>query len=67
MAQGVAKVIELLADGPDIETAVANGFAQAKKSIRNVRGVWVDGIQAVISDDEIVGYRVNVKVTFVVD
>ncbi len=67
MEQGVAKVIELLADGTDVESAVANGYAQAKKSVRNVRGVWVDGIQALIENDEITGYRVNLKVTFVVD
>lgn len=64
---GVAKVIELLADGEDIESAVANGVAEAKRSLRNVSGVWVDGIQALLDGDEITGYRVNLKVTFVVD
>lgn len=67
MATSVAKVIELLADGNDIESAVANGLAEAKKSVRNVQGVWVDGIQALIADGEITGYRVNLKVTFVVE
>lgn len=67
MGLGVAKVIELLADGKDIESAVATGVAEAKKSIRNVSGVWVDGIQALLDDGEITGYRVNLKITFVVD
>ena len=67
MALGVAKVIELLSDGKDIESAVAAGVAEAKKSLRNVSGVWVDGIQALLDDGEITGYRVNLKVTFVVD
>ena len=68
MGMGVAKVIELLADGKDIESAVANGVKEAKRSLRNVSGVWLDGTQALLDDNgEISGFRVNLKVTFVVD
>ena len=68
MSMGVAKVIELLADGKDIESAVANGVAEAKRSLRNVRGVWLDGTQALLDENgEISGFRVNLKITFVVD
>lgn len=68
MGMGVAKVIELLADGKDIESAVANGVAEAKRSLRNVSGVWLDGTQALLDDNgEISGFRVNLKITFVVD
>ena len=64
----VAKVIELLADGETIEDAVKNGVSQAKKSVRNVRGAWVDGTQAVLNDNgDVTAFRVNLKVTFVVE
>lgn len=64
----VAKVIELLADGKDIESAVENGVAEAQRTLRNVRGVWLDGTQAILGEDgKVSGYRVNLKVTFVVD
>ncbi|MCB0714105.1 MAG: dodecin domain-containing protein [Ignavibacteriae bacterium] len=65
---GVAKVIELLADGDTIESAVKNGVAEARKTLRSIRGVWIDGTQALLDDSgDVVAFRVNLKVTFVVE
>lgn len=63
----VAKVIEILAEGKSIEDAIEDGVKEAGKTIKNVRSVYVENIQAGVKDGEVVGYRVNCKVTFVVD
>ena len=47
---GIAKVIELLADGDSIENAVKNGVAEAKKTLRNIQGVWIKETQALLEN-----------------
>ena len=42
-------------------------LAGVEESVRNVRSVYVESIQAVVEDGAISRYRVNGKVTFVVD
>ena len=63
----IAKVIEVIAEGKSIDDAVENAAKEASKSVRNVRSVYVDTIQALVKDDGVSKYRVNCKVTFVVD
>ncbi len=63
----VAKVIELMADGKTMESAVQNAVDSASKSLRNVTGVYVNEIKGLVENGQVTGYRVNCKVTFVVD
>lgn len=63
----VAKVLEILAEGDSVEAAIEEAVNEASKSVRKVRSVYVDSIQAVVEDGKIDRYRVNVKVTFVVE
>ena len=63
----IAKVIEVIAEGKTIEDAVQDGVKEAAKSVRHIRSVYVEGIQAMVKDDKVTGFRVNAKVTFVVD
>ncbi len=63
----VAKVIELIAEGNSVEEAVDDAAKQASKTVRKVRSIYVEGIQAIIKDGEVEKYRVNCKVTFIVD
>lgn len=63
----VAKVLEVLAEGETIEAAVEAAVEEVGESVRNVRSVYVDSIQAVVDDGDVVRYRVNAKVTFVVE
>jgi dodecin len=62
----VAKVIEILAEGDSIEAAVESAVREAAKSVRNIRGVYVNDIQALVDGESVTKYRVNAKVTFVV-
>ena len=63
----IAKVIEIIAEGSSIEEAVENGVREAKKSVRNIQHVYVQDFYARVNDGKIKDYRVNCKVTFVVD
>ena len=63
----VAKVIELISEGDTIEEAVAKAAAEASKTLRNVRSINVENIKALVEDGKIKEYRVDVKVTFVIE
>jgi flavin-binding protein dodecin len=62
----VVKVIELLAEGSTMEAAVEAALAEASKTIRNIKSVYVEDIQALVENNKISKYRLNVKVSFVV-
>lgn len=64
----VAKVIELSAESADsFEDAVARGIEKASESVHGIRSAWVEGQQVVVEDGKVVAYRVDLKVTFVLD
>ena len=63
----IAKVVEIIGEGKSIEDAVENAVKETGETVRNIRAVWVEGIQAMVKDGKIKAYRVNTKVTFVVD
>lgn len=62
----VAKVVELLAEGSTIENAVEACAREAAETIKGLRSIYVQDIQAMIDGGKISKYRVNCKVTFVV-
>lgn len=63
----VAKVIEVKAEGDTIEAAVEQAVAGASKSVRNIQSVWVKDFQAKVENGKVSHYRVDTKVTFLVD
>jgi flavin-binding protein dodecin len=65
----VAKIIELKsASTKSIEDAVQVGVAKCAETVKNIRGAWVDGIKAKVgADGTITEWRVDLKVTFIVD
>jgi len=63
----VAKVIELISEGATLEEAVSNAAAKATKTLRKVTAVNVKNIKALVENGKVVRYRVNTKVTFVLE
>lgn len=64
----VARVTEIIASSEkSFEKAVQNGIARANKTLKNVKGAWVESQKVTIKDGEISEYRVNLKVTFVLE
>lgn len=63
----VIKVIEILADSSESwEAATQVAVTEASKTVKNIQSVFVKNFQAVVDDNNIVKYRVNVKVSFIV-
>src|SRR5215204_546722 len=64
----VATVTEISAiSEKGFEDAIQQGIARATKTLRNVEGAWVKDQNVMIEDGNIVGYKVNLEVTFVLD
>jgi hypothetical protein len=61
------KVIELLAEGKDIEDAVQAAVTEAARTVRNIKNVNVQNIQAIVENNKVARYRLDVKVSFVVE
>lgn len=62
----IAKVIEIHAEGKSIEAATESALNEASKTLKEIRSIYLEGIQAIVRDNKIVSYRVNAKITFVV-
>ncbi|MBD0778273.1 dodecin domain-containing protein [Maribacter sp. ANRC-HE7] len=61
----VLKVIEVLANSEKSwEDATKKAVAEASKSVKNIRSVYVQEQSASVKDGEISDFRVNVKITF---
>ena len=64
----VAKVLEITATSDQsFEDAVREGIAKASETVRNIKGAWVKEQNVTIDNGEITGFRVDLKVTFVLD
>ncbi|HOI24818.1 MAG TPA: dodecin family protein [Caldisericia bacterium] len=64
----VAKVIEVLAESEiSWEEATKDAVKEVSKTIKHIQSVYIESFQAVVKNDQIVKYRVNAKVTFIVD
>lgn len=64
----VAKIIEISSDSPtSFEDAVVQGIARASKTLHGIKSAWVKEQHVVVDNNKVVLYRVDLKVTFVMD
>lgn len=64
----VAKVIELTSSSTkSIEDAVESGIRRADDTLDQVEGAWVQDIKCVVKNGKIAEWRVNMKVTFILN
>ncbi len=64
----VARVVEISATNPEsFEAAINEAVSRATSTLRNVEGCWVKDMNVMIEDGNIVGYKVNLAVTFVLE
>ena len=62
----VARVTEITAASKkSFEDAVSIGIDRANKTLKNVKGAWIQEQKVEVEGGKIVEYRVNMKVTFV--
>ena len=63
----VVKIIELIGSSPkDWEEATKNALAEAAKTIKNIKSIYVKRCNAKVENNKIVEYRAVVKIAFVV-
>ncbi|MFY4728008.1 dodecin family protein [Nitrospira sp. BLG_2] len=64
----VAKIIEISAESPtSFEDAVVQGIAKASKTVHGIKSAWLKEQHVVIENGKVTLYRVDLKVTFVLD
>ena len=62
----VARVTEITASSAtSFEDAVQTGIARAVKTLKNVKSAWIQEQTIDVEGDRIAQYRVNMKVTFI--
>jgi flavin-binding protein dodecin len=65
----VAKVSEIIVSSTkSFDDAIKMGIERSHKTLRNLKSAWVESQQIKLDDDgKISEYRVQLKVTFVID
>ena len=64
----LAKVIEVIGQSDkSFDDAAEQAVREAAKTVRGLRSIWIDNFSAEIRNDKIVEYRVNAKLTFVLE
>lgn len=64
----VARVTEITAtSSQSFEDAIKTGVDRANKTLRHVKGAWIQEMKVDVEGGRITAYRVNMKVTFVLD
>lgn len=64
----IARVTEVTASSTiSFEDAIKKAVARADKTLNNVEGAWVQEQKVVVKGGEISEYRVNLKITFVLE
>ena len=64
----LVKVIEVVAQSPrGWEDAAERALAEAARSVRNIRSIYVKDMQAIVADGCIVQYRLVAKISFALE
>ena len=62
----VARISEISSvSKKSFEDAIVKGVARANKTLRNVKGAWVKDQEVLVDNGKVAGYKVILKVTFV--
>lgn len=64
----VVKVIEVIAQSEKgFDDAARRAVAEAAKTVHGIKSIWIDNLTGEVEGNKIVGYRVNAKISFMVD
>ena len=64
----ILKVIEVLANSSKSwEDAAANAVAEASKSVRGIKSIYIQEQNATVVNGKITEYRINAKITFAIE
>jgi len=64
----IVKIVEVIAQSEkSFDDAARQAVREAAKTVRGIKSVWIDNFSGVVEGDKIVEYRVNAKISFVVE
>lgn len=64
----IAKVVEVNSSSTkSFEDAIHSGIAKVTETVKNVQGAWVNEQKVIIKENKITEYRVNLKISFLVE
>jgi flavin-binding protein dodecin len=64
----IVKVIEVIAQSDKgFDDAARSAVREAGKTVKGMKSIWIDNLSGEIDGDRIVNYRVNAKISFVLE
>lgn len=64
----IVKVLEVIAQSnKSFDDAAQQAVKEAATSVRGIKSIWIENFSGVVENDRIVQYRVNAKLSFVVE
>lgn len=62
------KVIEVLAESNESwEQAAKQAVANAARSVRSIKSIYIENFEATVDQNQIKSYRINAKITFLLE
>jgi flavin-binding protein dodecin len=62
------KVIEVLAESSKSwEDAAQYAVADASKTVRNIKSIYIKNLEATVAEGKVQTYRINAKISFVLE
>ncbi len=65
----ISRTTEIKSSSPvSFDDAIKKGIARAEKTLKNVRGAWIENQEILVGDSgKISEYRVQMKITFLLE
>lgn len=64
----IVKVLEVIAESSkSFDDAAQQAVREAAATVRNIKSIWIENFSGVVEGDRIVQYRVNAKLSFLVE
>lgn len=64
----IAKIVEVNSSSTkSFEDAIQTGIAKVTETLKNVQGAWINEQKVIIKENKITEYRVNLKISFLVE
>jgi dodecin len=62
------KVVEVLAESNQgWEDAAKQAITNAAKTVRNIKSIYIENFEACVDGDQITRYRINAKISFMIE
>jgi dodecin len=62
------KVVEVLAESNQSwEDAAKQAVTNAAKTVRNIKSIYIENFEACVDGDKITRYRINAKISFMIE